>query len=180
MYVRYVQKHRRDMRPFVHPSIHPSVPYCLSLRVLRACMACDIYVIFSLDSTPAAHDSRSSFSDREKQRRHRRPLCPALTLRYLDLQSPFVPHAQTTEHYLKPCDATCNRIVVVYQVNSSLTWQLRDVRRKFGSETWARDTRQRHHVAMSSITTIFSLKNDNSVSTNISIRDSRSQKCDCD
>jgi hypothetical protein len=143
-------------------------------------MACDIYVIFSLDSTPAAHDSRSSFSDREKQRRHRRPLCPALTLRYLDLQSPFVPHAQTTEHYLKPCDATCNRIVVVYQVNSSLTWQLRDVRRKFGSETWARETRQRHHVAMSSITTIFSLKNDNSVSTNISIRDSRSQKCDCD
>jgi hypothetical protein len=65
-------------------------------------------------------------------------------------------HAQTTEHYLKPCDATCNRIVVVYQVNSSLTWQLRDVRRKFGSETWARDTRQQHHVATTAITFIFS------------------------
>jgi hypothetical protein len=101
----------------VRSSIHPSVSCYLSLRVLRACTACDIYVIFSLDSTPAVHDSRSSFSDREKQRRHRRPFFPALTLRYLDLQSPFVPHAQTTEHYLKPCDATCNRIVVVYQGN---------------------------------------------------------------
>jgi hypothetical protein len=89
MYIRHVQKHRRDMRPFVHPSIRFR---CLSLRASYVLIwhMTSSYVICSLDSTRVAHDSRSSFSDREKQRRHRRPLCPALTLRYLDLQSPFV------------------------------------------------------------------------------------------
>jgi hypothetical protein len=43
----------------------------------------------------------------------------------------------------------------VYQVNSWVTWQLRDVRRKFGSETWARDTRQQYHVATTPFTFIF-------------------------
>ena len=144
LYIRYRQKlQERYAHPSVH-SIHPSY----KVHISAAHLACDIYVIFPLDSVKIDHDSRSSFLTEKSKRRTL--FRQSTTFWHINIF--FRTHAQTqnTIYSLATLHGTgrpwCTR------QNRPSTWQVCDVRGEFGLETDKHcDTRQQHHIVTKSI-----------------------------